>query len=156
VVYVGDGQQSFDFLGFHCRRVASKKYRGKRCFQCWLSRRAMQRVRDRIKAITAPRHRLPERIGPIVAEENGTPSLMSGDWNRSMASGPQRLQLDASTAPDLAATAPALDSAPQTSRLAEDISLDIARLRVHNRACSPGGGGTQGGLCASEGNRCDA
>ena len=27
-------------------------------------------VRDRIKAITAPRHRLPEPIGPIVAEVN--------------------------------------------------------------------------------------
>jgi RNA-directed DNA polymerase len=71
VVWVGDGGQGFDFLGFHCRKVASKKYRGKRYFQCWPSRRAMQRVRDRIKAITAPRHRLPEPIEPIVAEVNG-------------------------------------------------------------------------------------
>ena len=70
VVYVGDGEQGFDFLGFHCRKVASKKYRGKRYFQCWPSRRAMQRVRERIKAITAPRHRLPEAIEPIVAEVN--------------------------------------------------------------------------------------
>ena len=70
VVYVGDGAQGFDFLGFHCRKVASKKYRGKRYFQCWPSRRAMQRVRERIKAITAPRHRLPEPIEPIVAEVN--------------------------------------------------------------------------------------
>jgi len=70
VVYVGDGDQGFDFLGFHCRKVASKKYRGKRYFQCWPSRRAMQRVRERIKAITAPRHRLPEPIEPIVAEVN--------------------------------------------------------------------------------------
>src|SRR5438445_13696588 len=30
----------------------------------------MQRVRDRVKAITAPRHRLPEPIEPIVAEVN--------------------------------------------------------------------------------------
>ena len=30
----------------------------------------MQRVRERIKAITAPRHRLPEPIEPIVAEVN--------------------------------------------------------------------------------------
>jgi RNA-directed DNA polymerase len=70
VVWVGDGGQGFDFLGFHCRKVASKKYRGKRYFQCWPSRRAMQRVRDRVKAITAPRHRLPEPIEPIVAEVN--------------------------------------------------------------------------------------
>jgi RNA-directed DNA polymerase len=70
VVYVGDGGQGFDFLGFQCRKVASKKYRGKRYFQSWPSRRAMQRVRDRVKAITAPRHRLPEPIEPIVAEVN--------------------------------------------------------------------------------------
>jgi RNA-directed DNA polymerase len=70
VVYVGAGSQGFDFLGFHCRKVASKRYRGKRYFQCWPSRRAMQRVRERIKAITAPRHRLPEPIEPIVAEVN--------------------------------------------------------------------------------------
>ena len=70
VVFVGDGQQGFDFLGFHCRKVESWKYRGKRYLQRWPSRRAMQRVRDRIKAITAPRHRLPEPIGPIVAEVN--------------------------------------------------------------------------------------
>jgi hypothetical protein len=44
--------------------------------------------------------------------ENGTPGLMSGDWRRSTVSGPQRLQLDAWTALDLSATAPALDSTP--------------------------------------------
>jgi len=70
VVYVGDGAQGFDFLGFHCRKVASKRYRGKRYLQCWPSRRAMHRVRERVKAITAPRHRLPEPIEPIVAEVN--------------------------------------------------------------------------------------
>jgi len=70
VVYVGDGTQGFDFLGFHWRKVASTKYRGKRYLQCWPSRRAMQRVRERVKAITAPRHRLPEAIEPIVAEVN--------------------------------------------------------------------------------------
>jgi group II intron reverse transcriptase/maturase len=70
VVYVGDGSEGFDFLGFHCRKVASKQYRGKRYLQYWPSRRAMQQVRDRVKAITAPRHRLPEPIEPIVAEVN--------------------------------------------------------------------------------------
>ena len=38
------------------------------------------------------------------------PGLMSGDWKRSTVSGPQRLQHYAWTAPDLSATAPALDS----------------------------------------------
>ncbi len=70
VVYVGDGRQGLDFLGFHCRKVESWKYRGRRYLQRWPSPRAMQRVRNRIKAITAPRHRLPEPIEPIVAEVN--------------------------------------------------------------------------------------
>ena len=70
VVYVGDGQQGFDFLGWHCRKVASKKYRGKRYLQRWPSQRAMRRVRERIGAITAPRWRLTGPIELIVAEVN--------------------------------------------------------------------------------------
>jgi len=70
VVYVGDGRQGFDFLGFRCQKVESWKYRGKRYLQQWPGQRAMQRIRDRIKAITAPRHRLPEPVGPIVKELN--------------------------------------------------------------------------------------
>jgi RNA-directed DNA polymerase len=70
IVYVGDGRQGFDFLGFHCRKVESWKYRSKRYLQRWPSRRAMQRIRDKIKAITAPRHQLPEPVSPIVAEVN--------------------------------------------------------------------------------------
>jgi hypothetical protein len=30
----------------------------------------MQRIRDKIRAITAPPHRLPEPVGPVVAEIN--------------------------------------------------------------------------------------
>ncbi len=70
VVYVGDGRQGFDFLGFHGRKVKSWKYRGYRYLQRWPARRAMQRIRGKIKAITAPRHRLPEPVGPIVDEVN--------------------------------------------------------------------------------------
>jgi RNA-directed DNA polymerase len=70
LVFVGDGQQGFDFLGFHCRKVASWRYRGRRYLQRWPGRRAMQRVRDRVKAITAPRSRLPEPIAALVTELN--------------------------------------------------------------------------------------
>jgi RNA-directed DNA polymerase len=70
VAYVGDGQQGFDFLGFHCRKVKSWKYRGYYYLQRWPGRRAMERIRGKIKRITAPRHRLPEPVGPIVAEVN--------------------------------------------------------------------------------------
>jgi group II intron reverse transcriptase/maturase len=70
VVGVGDGREGFDFLGFHCRKVESWRWRGKRYLQYWPSRRAMQAIRDRVKAITAPRHRLPEPVQTIVAEVN--------------------------------------------------------------------------------------
>lgn len=70
VVDVRDGRQGFDFLGFHHRKVASWRWRGRRYLQRWPSRRAMQRIRARVKAITAPRHRLPEPAKPIVTELN--------------------------------------------------------------------------------------
>lgn len=70
VVFVGDGRQGFDFLGFHCRKVESWRKRGRWYLQRWPSRRAMQAIRERVKAITAPRHRLPEPVEPIVAELN--------------------------------------------------------------------------------------
>jgi RNA-directed DNA polymerase len=70
LVFVGDGQQGFDFLGFHCRKVESWRYRGRRYLQRWPSRRSMQRVRDRVKAITGPRRRLPEPVQAVVTELN--------------------------------------------------------------------------------------
>src|SRR6266498_5541841 len=39
IVYVGDGRQGFNFLGFQCRKVTSWKYRDKRYLQYWPSRR---------------------------------------------------------------------------------------------------------------------
>jgi group II intron reverse transcriptase/maturase len=70
VVDVRAGREGFDFLGFHCRKVESWRWRGKRYLQHWPSHRAMQRVRDRIRAITEPRHRLKEPVAPIVTELN--------------------------------------------------------------------------------------
>jgi RNA-directed DNA polymerase len=70
LVCVGDGQQGFDFLGFHCHKVASRRYRGRRYLLHWPGRRAMQRLRDRVKAITAPRSRLPEPVQALVTELN--------------------------------------------------------------------------------------
>jgi len=70
VVGVGDGRAGFDFLGFHCRKVESWRWRGKRYLQYWPSRRAMQAIRDRVKAITGPRHRLSETIQTIVTAVN--------------------------------------------------------------------------------------
>ena len=70
VVFVGDGREGFDFLGFHCQKVESWRRRGRKYLQKWPSRRAMQEARERVKAITAPRHRLPEPVGNLVEELN--------------------------------------------------------------------------------------
>jgi len=70
VVDVRDGQQGFDFLGFHHRKVESWRWRGKRYLQAWPSKRARQRVRAQINTITAPRHRLTEPVREIVEELN--------------------------------------------------------------------------------------
>src|SRR5438067_12649448 len=70
---------------------------------------------------------------------------MSGDWKRGTVSGPQRLQSDAWTAPDLAATAPALDSdAEQMTRLA------TPRRRLDHLAPDPGGGRVGGHIDVHE------
>ena len=70
VVFVGDGRGGFDFLGFHCRKVESWRWPGRRFLWIWPGRRAMERVRERIKAITAPRPRLLEPLQKLIAELN--------------------------------------------------------------------------------------
>jgi RNA-directed DNA polymerase len=70
VVFVGDGRDGFDFLGFHCHKVDSWRRRGRRFLLIWPGRRAMERVRERIQAITAPRARLVEPVQNLVAELN--------------------------------------------------------------------------------------
>lgn len=70
VVYLGEGTGGFDFLGFHYRRVVSWRQRGRYYCQKWPSQQAMRGIRERIKAITAPRHRLPEPVDAIVTTLN--------------------------------------------------------------------------------------
>jgi RNA-directed DNA polymerase len=70
VVFVGDGREGFDFLGFHCQKVESWRLPGRRFLWMWPGRRAMERVRERIKAITAPRPRLLEPLQRLIAEIN--------------------------------------------------------------------------------------
>ncbi len=68
VVFVGDGRDGFDFLGFHCHKMESWRRPGRRFLWMWPGRRAMERVRERIKAITAPRPRLLEPLQHLIAE----------------------------------------------------------------------------------------
>lgn len=69
VLYVGDGVNGFDFLGFHHRMGRSRKYSRMYCYR-WPSQRAMTSVRAKIKAITAPRSRLKWPMPKIVNELN--------------------------------------------------------------------------------------
>jgi Group II intron, maturase-specific domain len=58
-------------------------------------------------------HYVHERLAKFLAKKAGR----GGHWKRSTVSGPQRLQPCAWTAPDLSATAPALDSTRHSARL---------------------------------------
>ena len=66
VVFVGDGQGGFDFLGFHCHKVVSWRKPGRRFLWMWPGKRAMAQVRERIKAITSPRWWLFEPLEALV------------------------------------------------------------------------------------------
>jgi group II intron reverse transcriptase/maturase len=93
VVFVGDGREGFDFLGFHCHKVESWRKPGRRFFWMWPGKRAMERVRERIKAITSPRPRLLEPLERLIAELN--PALRGwGAYFRIGNSGPQFVQID--------------------------------------------------------------
>jgi group II intron reverse transcriptase/maturase len=70
VVFVGDGREGFDFLGFHCRKMPSWRQPGRRFLWMWPGARAMARVRERIKAITAPRPRLLKPLPWLLRELN--------------------------------------------------------------------------------------
>lgn len=48
---VEDSEVGFDFLGFHFRRIASKRYPGRFQSTSWPSRKSCQRFRDRFKEV---------------------------------------------------------------------------------------------------------
>jgi RNA-directed DNA polymerase len=66
VVNLSEGQEGFDFLGFHIRRVASWRYRGQSYCQRWPSKRALGAIRARIKAVIGPRSQLSRRLAEKV------------------------------------------------------------------------------------------
>jgi hypothetical protein len=70
VVGIKDGSDGFDFLGFHCQKGESRRSHGRWYLWEWPGRRAMERLRERINAITAPRWRLFEPLQNLIAELN--------------------------------------------------------------------------------------
>lgn len=70
VVDLGQGEVGFDFLGFHIRRVASWRYRGRSYCQRWPSRRALTAIRANVRAVIGPRSQLSRDVRQVVAQLN--------------------------------------------------------------------------------------
>jgi RNA-directed DNA polymerase len=56
IAHLTRGAEGFDFLGFHCHKVESWRWRGRWYLQRWPSRRAMASIRDKIRARTDRRY----------------------------------------------------------------------------------------------------
>jgi hypothetical protein len=56
IVCLKDGNDGFDFLGFHHRMVKSKNRKDRRYLQKWPSKRAMTSIRSKIRERTQRRH----------------------------------------------------------------------------------------------------
>jgi RNA-directed DNA polymerase len=69
IVRLTQGQQGFDFLGFHHRKVESWRWRGKHYLQSWPSVRAMNSIRARIRDRTDRRH-VGRSVEQVVADLN--------------------------------------------------------------------------------------
>ncbi|MEU9015930.1 group II intron reverse transcriptase/maturase [Streptomyces sp. NPDC048479] len=69
IVCLARGEQGFDFLGFHHRKVESWKWRGKFYLRRWPSARAMRVLRDKVHAATA-RSKTERPVSAAVADLN--------------------------------------------------------------------------------------
>lgn len=69
IVGVADGQEGYDFLGFHHRMVSSRRNPAVRYPACWPSDKAMSRARSTIKEMTG-RHRRHVPTGLLVFQLN--------------------------------------------------------------------------------------
>ena len=71
IVHLTEGGEGFDFLGFHHRYVRGRTRRSRHItfLARWPSRQAMQRARDRIRALTA-RERLLLSVEEVVQDVN--------------------------------------------------------------------------------------
>lgn len=72
LVNIWEYDQGFDFLGHHlCRRPVWRKG-GKhgRLLRCYPSKKAMKKMREKVKETTAPRHLLPLRMQELIHQLN--------------------------------------------------------------------------------------
>jgi RNA-directed DNA polymerase len=69
------GQEGFDFLGFHFHKRASRRCKGLAFLQRWPSSKAMNAVRQKIRAITQQRARLAQSVEEVICKIN---SILKG------------------------------------------------------------------------------
>jgi len=69
IVHLTHGEEGFDFLGFHHRKVESWKQRGRYYLQKWPSDRGMSMIRSKIRDATG-RHRVGRSVSAVVEELN--------------------------------------------------------------------------------------
>jgi len=75
IVCLTRGKEGFDFLGFHCHKVESWRWRGRFYLQHWPSRRAMVAIRERVRAATDRRF-----VGRSVAQVAENVSRVLRRW----------------------------------------------------------------------------
>jgi RNA-directed DNA polymerase len=69
IVHLTHGEEGFDFLGFHHRKVESWKQQGCYSLQKWPSDRNMAMIRSKIRDATG-RHRVGKSVDAVVEELN--------------------------------------------------------------------------------------
>jgi len=69
LVNLKEGNDGFDFLGFHHRKLESWRY-GRWYLQRWPGRKAMKAVREKIRAITATPQGLQRSLKEVIAVVN--------------------------------------------------------------------------------------
>lgn len=72
LVNIWECDQGFDFLGHHLRRLPVVRKSGVRAriLRCFPSRKAMKKMRAKVKETTAPRHLLPRAINDVIKNLN--------------------------------------------------------------------------------------
>jgi group II intron reverse transcriptase/maturase len=69
LVNLKEGQEGFDFLGFHHRKVLSWRY-GRYYLQRWPRAKAMKAIREKVRAIVGQRQRLDRSLQDVIGELN--------------------------------------------------------------------------------------
>jgi RNA-directed DNA polymerase len=69
IVDLSEGKEGFDFLGFHHHKILSWRY-SRRYLQRWPGHKAMNAIREKVRAITGARWRLRQSLQDIIRELN--------------------------------------------------------------------------------------